>query len=72
MLLIMKVLINNREDFDNWCEYNDSYNHISYAEDEPKCYPCIISFRFVNSDDLYYDDLHYEFVYLQDFELDKD
>lgn len=72
MLLIMKVLINNREDFDNWCECNDSYNLISYTEDEPKYYPCIISFRFADSyhDNLYY--LYYEFIYLQDFELDKD
>lgn len=72
MLLIMKVLINNREDFDNWCECNDSYVRLSYAEDEPKYYPCIISFRFADAGDFIYDDLYYEFIYLQDFELDKD
>ena len=64
----MKVLINNREDFNNWCECNGSFNHISYEEYVPKYYPCIVSFRFADSDDLYY-----EFVYLQDFsELDED
>lgn len=69
----MKVLINNREDFDNWCECNDSYYRISYEEDVPKYYPCIVSFRIVDSDDSIYDDLYYEFVYLQDFsELDED
>lgn len=64
----MKVLINNREDFNNWCECNGSFNRISYEEDKPKYYPCIVSFRFADSDDLYN-----EFVYLQDFsELDED
>ena len=64
----MKVLINNREDFNNWCERNGSFNYISYEEQLPKYYPCIVSFRFADSDDLYYD-----FVYLQDFsELDED
>lgn len=64
----MKVLLNNREDFDRWYKCNDSYEFISYEEDEPKNYPCIVSFRFADSDDLYY-----EFVYLQDFsELDED
>lgn len=68
----MKVLINNREDFDNWRECNDSYKHISYDEDAPKYYPCIVSFRIVNSYDSMYDFLYYEFVYLQDFsELDE-
>ena len=69
----MKFLLSNKEDFDNWWECNDSYNHISYEEDAPKCYPCIVSFRIVNSYDSIYDFLYYEFVYLQDFsELDKD
>lgn len=64
----MKVLISNKEDFNNWCECNDSFNRISYEEDVPKNYPCIVLFRFADSDDLYY-----EFVYLQDFsELDED
>ena len=72
MLLIMKVLINNREDFDNWCKTNDSYNLISYTEDEPKYYPCIMTFRIIDAGYSIYDDLYYEFVYLQDFELDKD
>lgn len=72
MLLIMKVLINNREDFDNWRANNDSFECISYEEDEPKYYPCVVSFRFTDSGGFIYDDLYYEFVYLQDFELDKD
>ena len=63
----MKVLINNREDFDNWWECNDSYKHISYEEDVPKYYPCIVSFRIVGLNDSIYDNLYYEFVYLQDF-----
>lgn len=69
----MKFLINNREDFDNWCKINDSCERISYEEDEPKNYPCIVSFRVVDSYDSIYDNLYYEFVYLQDFsELDED
>lgn len=69
----MKVLINNREDFDNWWECNDSYKHISYEEDVPKYYPCIVSFRIVGSNHSIYDNLYYEFIYLQDFsELNKD
>lgn len=68
----MKVLINNRKDFDNWREYNNSCDFISYAEDEPKYYPCIVTSRYVDTGDFIYDDLYYEFVYLQDFELDKD
>ena len=69
----MKVLLNNREDFNNWSKCNDSFNHISYEEELPKYYPCIISFRIVDSDDSIYDNLYYEFVYLQDFsELDED
>lgn len=69
----MKVLLNNKEDFDSWRTNNDSFDCISYEEDEPKYYPCIVAFRYVDSDNLYYDDLYYEFVYLQDFsELDKD
>ena len=69
----MKVLLNNREDFDRWYKCNDSYEFISYEEDEPKNYPCIISFRIVDSYDSIYDNLYYEFVYLQDFsELDED
>ena len=69
----MKVLINNREDFNNWCECNCSFNRISYEEQLPKYYPCIVSFRIVDSSDSIYDDLYYEFVYLQDFsELDED
>lgn len=63
----MKVLINNREDFDNWCKTNDSYNLISYTEDEPKYYPCIMTFRIIDAGYSIYDDLYYEFVYLQDF-----
>ena len=66
----MKVLINNREDFDNW--FNDSYNYISHEEDVPKYYPCIVTFRVIDAGYSIYDDLYYEFVYLQDFELDKD
>lgn len=68
----MKVLINNREDFDSWCANNDTFNLISYEEDEPKNYPCIVAFRWVDADDSIYDDLYYEFVYLEDFELDND
>lgn len=69
----MKVLLNNREDFDNWSKNNDAYNLISYEEELPKYYPCIITFRVVDSSDSKYDDLYYEFVYLQDFsELDED
>lgn len=69
----MKVLLNNREDFDRWYKCNDSYEFISYEEDEPKNYPCIVSFRVVDSYDSIYDNLYYEFVYLQDFsELDED
>lgn len=68
----MKDLINNREDFDNWREYNGSCDLISYAEDEPKYYPCIITSRVIDSGYSIRDDLYYEFVYLQDFELDKD
>ena len=69
----MKVLLNNREDFDRWYKCNDSYEFISYEEDEPKNYPCIVSFRIVDLYDSIYDNLYYEFVYLQDFsELDED
>lgn len=69
----MKVLLNNREDFDRWYKCNDSCDRISYEEDEPKNYPCIVSFRIVDSYDSIYDNLYYEFVYLQDFsELDED
>ena len=69
----MKILINNREDFDNWCKCNDSYKHISYEEAVPKYYPCIVSFRIVESNYSIYDNLYYEFIYLQDFsELDED
>lgn len=69
----MKVLLNNREDFDRWYKCNDSCEFISYEEDEPKNYPCIVSFRVVDSYDSIYDDLYYEFIYLQDFsELDED
>ena len=69
----MKVLINSREDFDNWCKCNDSCNLFSYEENVPKYYPCIVSFRVVDSYDSIYDNLYYEFVYLQDFsELDED
>ncbi len=69
----MKVLLNNREDFNNWCENHDSFNCISCEEDEPKYYPCIVLFRFADYYDLYNDDLYYEFVYLQDFsKLDED
>ena len=68
----MKVLLNNREDFDRWYKCNDSCECISYEEDKPKYYPCIVSFRVVNSYDSIYDNLYYEFVYLQDFsELDE-
>ena len=66
----MKVLLNNKEDFDNWREC-DSYNYISYSEDEPKNYPCIVTFRVIDAGYSIYDDLYYEFVYLEDFELDK-
>ena len=70
----MKELLNNKEDFDNWCEYNDFCNYIPCEEDVPKYYPCIVTYRYVDSaDNLYYDDLYYEFVYLQDFsELSED
>lgn len=69
----MKVLINNREDFDNWCECHNSFNRISYEEDEPINYPCIVIFRVLSTGYSIYDDLYYEFVYLQDFsELSED
>lgn len=68
----MKRLLNNKEDFDNWCEDNDLCNYNSYEEDEPKYYPCIVSFRFADSGGFIYDELYYEFVYLEDFELDND
>lgn len=68
----MKVLINNKEDFDNWRVDNESFDCISYAEDEPKNYPCIITFRVIDAGYSIHDDLYYEFVYLEDFELDKD
>ena len=54
----MKFLLNNKEDFDNWRENNTSYDCISYAEDEPKYYPCVVTYRYVDSaDNLYYDDI---------------
>lgn len=68
----MKVLLNNREDFDNWYKCNDSYNRISYEEDVPKYYPCVVSFRILSTGYSIYDDLYYEFVYLEDFKLNKD
>lgn len=68
----MKILVNNREDFNNWCKCNDAYMHFSYEEELPKYYPCIVTFRIVDSSDSICDDLYYEFVYLQDFtELDE-
>ena len=68
----MKTLLNNKEDFYRWCKCNYTFNPISYEEDVPEYYPCIVTYRIVDSGDLYGDDLYYEFVYLQDFELDKD
>ena len=68
----MKVLLNNKEDFDNWREYNNSCDIISCAEDEPKYYPCIVTYRIIDARYSIYDDLYYEFVYLQDFELNKE
>ena len=64
----MKTLLNNKEDFDFWRVYN-LYNYISYEEDEPKNYPCIVTFRIVDNDNSIYEDLYYEFVYLEDFEV---
>lgn len=68
----MKTLLNNKEDFDFWRKNNDSYNCISYEEDEPKYYPCVVTFRILSTGYSIYDDLYYEFIYLQDFELDKE
>lgn len=63
----MKTLINNKEEFLNWLQYNYKYEPIPYDENEPKNYPCIVVEKVENN---FYNDndwLHYCFVYLEDF-----
>lgn len=69
----MKRLLNNKEDFDSWRTNNDSFDCISYDEDEPKYYPCVVTSMVIDAGYSIRDDLYYEFVYLQDFsELSED
>lgn len=67
MRLIMKRLLNNKEDFDNWCENIAPDNIFTYDEDIPNNYPCVVVFTYIDETDRIYSDVYYEFVYLSDF-----
>lgn len=66
MSLIIKEVLNSKIDFENWGGNHLFDIAISSNEDEPKHYPCIIVYNYIESEYIK-DYVHYEFVYLDDF-----
>lgn len=66
--MIIKELLNSKIDFERWGDNNLSDFAISSNEDEPKHYPCIIVYKYVESEYIK-DYVYYEFVYLDDFKI---
>ena len=59
-----KKTLYSREDFQDW--YHDIpisyvFKHTTY-ENEPKKYPCVVSWREIDSGDMFYG-----FIYIDDF-----
>lgn len=69
--MIFKELLNSKIDFESWGDNNLSDFAISSNEDEPKHYPCIIVYKYVESEYIK-DYVYYEFVYLNDFKKTED
>lgn len=69
--MIIKELLNSKIDFEYWsADYSSDFT-ISSNEDEPKHYPCIVVYKYVESEYIK-DYVYYEFVYLNDFEKIED
>ena len=67
-LTIMKRLLNNTTDFENWeIEHNDC-EFDSYSEDKPMYYPCMVVYCVEESYIYNSHTIKYEFVYQNDFE----
>lgn len=64
--MIIKEVLNSKIDFENWSDNHLSDIVISSNEDEPKHYPCIIVYKYIESECIK-DYVYYEFVYLDDF-----
>lgn len=64
--MIIKEVLNSKIDFEKWGDNHLSDIAISSNEDEPKHYPCIIVYKYMESEYIK-DYVHYEFVYLDDF-----
>ena len=67
----MKAKLNNKNDLCNWFGSNTWYNLHSYAEAEPKEYPCLIIWRVIDNHYRIGDDVYYEFVYFKDFQTNQ-
>lgn len=65
--MIIKELLNSEIDFKYWSAGYSFDFAFSSNEDEPKHYPCIVVYKYVESEYIK-DYVYYEFVYLDDFE----
>lgn len=66
--MIIKEVLNDKIDFENWRNNHLLDLAISSNEDEPKQYPCIIVYKYIDSEYInVIDYVYYEFVYLDDF-----
>lgn len=69
--MILKELLSSEIDFEYWSSGYSSDFLISSNEDKPKYYPCIVVYKYVESEYIK-DYVYYEFVYLDDFEKTED
>jgi hypothetical protein len=67
----MKTLILNSGDFNFWKNnYNSESFYInSYAEERPLRYPCVVIYNEHENHDGIKNNIDYEFVYLNDFDI---
>lgn len=70
--MIIKELLSNEIDFKRWSDgYIFDIIFPAY-EEEPKHYPCVVVYKFVESSYVSKDIIYYDFVYLDDFEKKED
>lgn len=70
--MIIKELLSSEIDFKKW---SDTYLFdiiFPTHEEEPKQYPCVITYKIEESKYVAKDIVYYDFVYLNDFEKTED
>lgn len=63
-----KILINNKEEYDEWYSNNKATFYM-HGPEKPDDYPCIIAVCEISERNSRKDSLYYQYIYIEDFKI---